>query len=155
MVFMCVQLREHKCPSGHRTKPTRWPWVHGSRADVLQPRCTSVARPQGGDQETEVRPHQRKEDVYSRRRAVQGLPDWVCHVPELLPRSALRWSTGLHVPASAVPTSVPHTELQLRLRVWLDHASAAVICGICGHKLGHSNVRVSEDVAASISRPWF
>ena len=85
-----------------------------------------MARPEGGDQETEVRKDQREEDVDARRGALQGIPAGVRAVSQLLSRVAVRRSARLRVPAQGTVPAVVQQEdaLPVRLPVRLGAAEA-------------------------------
>lgn len=83
-----------------------------------------MAGAQSRHQKTKVRKNQREENVHAGRGSVQRLPSRVLHVPELLPRAAVRGGSRLHVPAPAVPHPVPHAQPPVRLHVRLDDAEA-------------------------------
>ena len=53
-----------------------------------------------------------------------GISSRVCNVPELLSRSQIRGSSGLHVPQTVVPNSLSHPEPSIRLHIRLDPTEA-------------------------------
>ena len=55
---------------------------------------------------------------------VQGFPSRVCHVPQLLPRAALRRGTRLHVSAPALQNPLQDPQPPVRLHLRLDDAQA-------------------------------
>lgn len=58
---------------------------------------------------------------------------WICHVPQLLPVTAIWWQARLLVLEATLQESVPQTGLFLWLRVWLEHAQ------ICKYMSGWSS----------------
>ena len=61
---------------------------------------------------------------FNRAGFIADVPCWIRDVPELLPRSPVRRSSRLHVPAPIISHTFPHFESSVRLRLRLDYFEA-------------------------------
>mmetsp|Transcript_23972 Transcript_23972/g.38525 ORF Transcript_23972/g.38525 Transcript_23972/m.38525 type:complete len:235 (+) Transcript_23972:434-1138(+) len=113
-------IREHLHAPGNRAEQARRPRIPRLHADVLQPGQAAVARAQGAHEAGEIRQDRQPQGNHPSRDSVQGLPQGVRPLPQLLQGIALRAEAELRVPPLPLLAALQELPLPRRLGVRLD-----------------------------------